>query len=195
MSSGEAQLPSMAAPEAHPRLRTAGDVARHYLGDVVYGANDGIITTFAIVAGVAGAALPARVVVILGLANLLADGFSMAASNVLAIRSRSALERADRLPVSEPFALRHGLATLLAFVVAGAAPLLAYLLPLSGTSRFPAATALAFSTLFVVGAARTAVIRGGWFRNGLEMLGVGALAAAVAYGIGALLARVTGGAP
>ena len=58
-----------------------------HLKDVVYGANDGIITTFAIVAGVAGAGLDNIVVVLLGLANLLADGFSMAASNYLGSKS------------------------------------------------------------------------------------------------------------
>jgi len=58
-----------------------------YLKDIVYGANDGIITTFAVVAGVAGAGLDSAVVVLLGIANLLADGFSMAASNYLGSKS------------------------------------------------------------------------------------------------------------
>ena len=52
-----------------------------YLRDFVYGGIDGAVTTFAIVAGVVGAALSSKVILILGLANLLADGFSMAASN------------------------------------------------------------------------------------------------------------------
>jgi VIT1/CCC1 family predicted Fe2+/Mn2+ transporter len=52
-----------------------------YLRDWVYGGIDGTVTTFAVMAGVVGANLSATVVVILGLANLLADGFSMAASN------------------------------------------------------------------------------------------------------------------
>ena len=58
-----------------------------YLADFVYGANDGIITTFAVVAGAAGAALPAGVIVILGVANLIADGFSMGASSILSMLS------------------------------------------------------------------------------------------------------------
>lgn len=49
-----------------------------YLGEMVYGGLDGIITTFAVVSGVAGAQLGTPVILILGLANLLADGFSMA---------------------------------------------------------------------------------------------------------------------
>ncbi len=52
-----------------------------YLRDWIYGGIDGAVTTFAIVAGVVGANLSSGVVLVLGLANLLADGFSMAASN------------------------------------------------------------------------------------------------------------------
>jgi VIT1/CCC1 family predicted Fe2+/Mn2+ transporter len=66
-----------------------------YLGDAVLGGIDGCVTTFAVVAGAAGAALPAGVAIILGLANLLADGFSMAASNYQRAKSEhELLERA-----------------------------------------------------------------------------------------------------
>lgn len=61
--------------------RLAAAKQNSYLGDAVLGAIDGCVTTFAVVAGATGAALPASVAIILGLANLLADGFSMAASN------------------------------------------------------------------------------------------------------------------
>jgi len=66
-----------------------------YLGDFIYGGIDGSITTFAIVAGVVGAALSSNVILILGLANLLADGFSMAASNYSGTKAR--LDDLDRL--------------------------------------------------------------------------------------------------
>ncbi|WP_083481136.1 VIT1/CCC1 transporter family protein, partial [Jannaschia donghaensis] len=52
-----------------------------HLRDAVYGGIDGAVTTFAIVAGVAGAGLPVGVILALGIANVLADGFSMAAGN------------------------------------------------------------------------------------------------------------------
>lgn len=52
-----------------------------YLRDTVYGAIDGAVTTFAIVAGVAGAGLSPSIIIALGFANVLADGFSMAAGN------------------------------------------------------------------------------------------------------------------
>lgn len=61
------------------RLRSGPGV--NYLRDWIYGGIDGAVTTFAIVAGVVGAELSSVVVLILGFANLFADGFSMAASN------------------------------------------------------------------------------------------------------------------
>ncbi len=63
----------------------------NYIKDLVYGANDGIITTFAVVAGAVGADMASSVIIILGFANLLADGFSMAASNFLGSRSENEL--------------------------------------------------------------------------------------------------------
>lgn len=69
--------------------RLAKPVRTSYLRDFVYGGIDGAITTFAIVSGVWGAHLPVRTVLILGIANLLADGFSMAVSNYLGSRAES----------------------------------------------------------------------------------------------------------
>ncbi len=178
-------------PTSHPALGSTTERLRHYLADLVYGANDGIITTFAIVAGVAGAELSAVVVLILGVANLVADGLSMAASNYLAIRSRGAVERAERRDVTEPFATRHAAATFLAFVSAGSVPLAGFLLPL-GTDRFATASLVTLLTLFCVGASRSLVTLGRWWRDGLEMLAIGALAAAVAFGTGRLLAVLIG---
>jgi VIT1/CCC1 family predicted Fe2+/Mn2+ transporter len=68
-----------------------------YLHDFIYGAIDGAVTTFAVVAGVEGANLDETVVIILGGANLIADGFSMAVSNFLGSRAaRQQRERARR---------------------------------------------------------------------------------------------------
>lgn len=67
-------------PEAIARRIRKGPVV-NYLRDWVYGGIDGAVTTFAIVAGVIGADLSAGIVLVLGLANLFADGFSMAAAN------------------------------------------------------------------------------------------------------------------
>jgi len=78
----------------HRRLAAAPQ--QSYLRDWVYGGIDGTVTTFALVAGVIGAHLAPRVILILGSANLVADGFAMAASNYLATRSeREEFEHAE----------------------------------------------------------------------------------------------------
>ena len=73
-------------PEAIQERLAAG-ARQNYLRDFVYGGIDGSVTTFAVVAGTLGAELSAGIVLILGAANLLADGFSMAASNFLGTRA------------------------------------------------------------------------------------------------------------
>jgi VIT1/CCC1 family predicted Fe2+/Mn2+ transporter len=82
--------------------RLAAGPRASYLPDAVHGAIDGAVTTFAVVAGATGANLSPRVVLILGAANLLADGFSMACGNFLAVRS--AREQDEHLRAME---LRH----------------------------------------------------------------------------------------
>ena len=84
-------------PEAvRRRLRTENRPG--YLKDFIYGAVDGCVTTFAIVAGVVGAEQPASLVVILGFANLFADGLSMAISNYLGTRAEAQMvDRARRI--------------------------------------------------------------------------------------------------
>ena len=71
-------------------------VAGKYIGDLIYGANDGIITTFAVIAGSFGASLAPMVIIILGFANLLADGISMGASNFLGKKSEQEYAKAQR---------------------------------------------------------------------------------------------------
>lgn len=69
------------------------------VGDAVLGGVDGIITTFAIVAGSVGGGFSNQVVIVLGIANLIADGFSMAVSNFLSTRSEA--EEVERARESE----------------------------------------------------------------------------------------------
>jgi len=67
--------------------RLAAGPRHNYLRDWIYGGIDGSVTTFAVVSGVAGAQLSPLIILIMGFANLLADGFSMAASNFLGTRA------------------------------------------------------------------------------------------------------------
>jgi VIT1/CCC1 family predicted Fe2+/Mn2+ transporter len=166
---------------------------QHYLRDLVYGANDGIITTFAVVAGVAGGSLTERAVLIVGVANLVADGLSMAVGNYLSIRSNESVRRAQSLPEEEASPARHGVATFLAFAVAGAVPLVAYLVPGIAASERPLwAAAATLGALFGFGSLRAAVTNDRWWRCGFEMFGLGVVVAAVAYGAGLIVAGFIG---
>lgn len=60
---------------------------QNYLGEFVYGGIDGSVTTFAVVAGSAGAGLDSAIVIILGFANLIADGFAMSVGSYLSTKS------------------------------------------------------------------------------------------------------------
>ncbi|PWK60884.1 VIT1/CCC1 transporter family protein [Roseicyclus mahoneyensis] len=75
--------------QAEVETRIGAPAGRGYLRDMIYGAIDGAVTTFAIVAGVAGAGLSTGIIIALGLANLLADGFSMAAGNYSGTKAES----------------------------------------------------------------------------------------------------------
>src|SRR6188474_735474 len=134
----------MLSPSQRPRSRgslhvepdNALGIAQHYIRDLVYGANDGIITTFAVVAGVTGGTLQPVAVLVLGVANLLADGLSMGVGNYLGIRSDERVREKQQLPEQEAFPIRHGIATFVAFVIAGAVPLVPYLISGGATNRF-----------------------------------------------------------
>lgn len=94
--STEQQLQREHAPAA-VRERLGESPKHSYLGDFVYGAIDGTVTTFAVVSGAAGASLSSGIVIVLGIANLVGDGFSMAAGNYLGVRSvRQLRERIRR---------------------------------------------------------------------------------------------------
>lgn len=162
-----------------------------YIGDFVYGANDGIVTTFAVVAGAAGALLSPGIVVVLGLASLGADAFSMGASNFLAIRSEKELENGKKVQNNEEVSpndvvtpLQHGVVTFGAFMVAGTTPLLPYLFSMPSSQQFMISGILAAITFFLVGGIRTLITKGNFIKAGIEMLFVGGIAAGVAYGIG-----------
>jgi VIT1/CCC1 family predicted Fe2+/Mn2+ transporter len=168
------------------------EIARHYIRDLIYGANDGIITTFAVVAGVTGGDLSTRAILIVGAANLFADGLSMGVGNYLSIRSHESARAAQNLPEEEAAPARHGFATLLAFVVAGVMPLLPYALAVPARTQFVVSVGLTLATLFVVGSLRSLVTVDRWLRAGVEMLVLGILVAAAAYGSGAIVAALVG---
>lgn len=102
-------LPAPSHSEIHTpeaiRHRLSQPRRQSHLRDFIYGAIDGTVTTFAVVAGVAGAELSANIVIILGFANLIADGFSMAISNFLATRAAMQEEALTRREEEHEIAL------------------------------------------------------------------------------------------
>jgi VIT1/CCC1 family predicted Fe2+/Mn2+ transporter len=231
------------------RARLAQGADQSYLRDFVYGGVDGLVTTFAVVSGVAGAGLSAGVIMILGLANLLADGFSMAMGNFLGTRaeleSRAKLRAEEHLhirvapegereeirqifagkgfsgeqlehivkvitsdeqrwietmlqeelglPARSPDPVRGALATFVAFTILGAVPLLVFfwnwLADSSIPAPFAASAAMTAVAFFGIGALKGRFVERSWWRSGMETLLVGGLAAAVAYGVGAILGK------
>lgn len=157
--------------------------AGHYLRDIVFGANDGVVTTLAILAGSAGAGFPIEVAVVLGLANLVADGFSMAAGNYVSLKSE--LEQRGIRPALE-HPVRHALAMLAAFVFVGAAPLVAYVAV--GPWRLLLAALVGLAALATLGAWRAPLVRRSRLAAALELAIVGLAAAALAYAVGSLAA-------
>ena len=159
------------------------DLLKHYLGDIIYGANDGLVTTFAIVSSIVGADFNPFLIIVLGFANLVADGVSMGSSRYLSIRAKSETSEYSR-GMLEP--LIHALYTFAAFVLIGAIPLFSFLIPAIGNPFLISAIATGL-TLFMVGAMQSFLGRKRWLLAGLEMLMVGALAASCAYSIGVML--------
>ncbi len=79
--------------------------AYNYVGDSVLGGIDGCVTTFAVVAGAFGAHFPGYVIIIMGFANLIADGFSMAVSNFL--RAKSERDQVQETKETEEFHINN----------------------------------------------------------------------------------------
>jgi len=164
-------------------------ISPRILKAMVFGANDGIVTTFAVVAGVAGAKLSVTIVLIMGIANLMADGLSMGLGDYLGAKSELRLERLTNRRKKVKGICHTGVVTFVAFLIAGSMPLLPYYMKWLGVNLggndFLISIVATLGTLFLVGSARSLVTRDNWLRNGVEMLAIGSLAAGVAYGVGA----------
>lgn len=156
-----------------------------YLDEAVYGANDGIITTFAVISSATGATLGGEAIIILGIANLVADGFSMGASSYLSIRTEEDVQRLKRFwKRTDSDAVSRSLTTFGAFVLAGSIPLIPFFSSASAGNEFLISAVAAGVAFFLVGGSRTIITKRGFFVSGLEMFIVGGIAATLAYSIG-----------
>lgn len=159
-----------------------------YIRDVVLSANDGIVTTFAVVAGSLGASLSPSVVVILGLANLFADGLSMSTGSYLGVKSEIEFEQNKGKKVRMGFRpLLNGIVSFLAFGIAGFIPLISYVFKIPNS--FYVSSILVVFSLLIVGIFRGYVSNKNIVRTSIENLLIGGTSAVVAFYVGELAKR------
>lgn len=166
-----------------------------YLGEFVYGAIDGTVTTFAVVAASAGAGLSPLIIIILGIANLIGDGFSMGASAYLSAKSERDLKARDEKEVEGETPLGDGIATFVAFTIVGFVPILIYVFDAIFRTNIAKETLFLISTLMTgltfvaIGLLKARVTKTSRIRAAAETLLLGAIAAGLAYGLGYVLEK------
>ena len=175
------------------------------LGEFVYGAIDGTVTTFAVVAGAAGAGLSSAVIVVLGFANLIADGFSMGASAYLSAKSKRDVKIKQHLQSGEeqkPHDMSHGerpfadgLTTFLSFVIVGFVPFMLYVvdglfdLKIASETLFMWSAILTALVFVGIGVLKAKVTDTKVWRAASETFLLGAVAAVLAFVLGDLLGK------
>lgn len=159
-----------------------------YLGEFVYGSIDGTITTFAVVAGAVGAGLQSSVIVILGFANLLADGFAMSIGAYLSAKSE--LDKQKETQKAEKSPLLIGLFTYISFLIMGLIPLLVYVIDLlqkTNWNLFLISSILTGFVFVLIGALKAMVTKTSYLKGIFQTLILGVIAAFVAYYVGDIL--------
>lgn len=154
-----------------------------YVRDIVLSANDGVVTTFAVVAGSLGASLSPSIVVILGLANLFADGLSMSTGAYLGVKSEIEYEQNSGEKVklgNRP--LLNGLVSFASFGIAGFVPLMSYIFKFE--NAFLISSILVAISLFIVGIFRGVVSNKHILRTAFENLFIGGASAIIAFYVG-----------
>jgi len=157
--------------------------SQKHIKSIVYGGLDGIITTFAVVSGVIGAQLNPSIILILGFANLIADGISMGVGDYLS--SKAEQEKRHR---KSRGAIINGMVTFGSFVIFGFVPLLFFILAqfwnMFELYMFPGSIFLTAATLLALGYLKARVVKVPPVISSLETLVIGGVAAIVAYLIG-----------
>ncbi len=166
----------------------------NWLPDFVYGGIDGVVTTFAVVAGVRGADLAITIVLILGFANLFADGFAMAVGKYSSDKATLQHLSADAVHREEINPVLGGFFTFLAFNLIGVVPLLGYMiggaLDWTPDSIFIVTSGATLFALFLIGVVKGKVVDVSKIWSGIETMLVGGLAAIIAYYVGFYLEKL-----
>lgn len=166
-----------------------------YLREFVYGGIDGAVTTFAVVAGATGARFDVKILLVLGFANLIADGFSMGVGSYLSTKSEQELmvKKGESIK-DEPSPIINGATTYVAFILVGLVPLLSYTIDavfgLGLENLFGLAIGLTALAFIGIGVLKSRVAQSNMVRAIAETLILGAIAASAAYFLGDVLERL-----
>jgi VIT1/CCC1 family predicted Fe2+/Mn2+ transporter len=154
----------------------------------VFGVQDGIVSTFGLIMGVAGAQVSPEAVVIAGVAGVVSGALSMGAGEYVSVRTQRELMEAGRAVEDHenvnPFRAAGANAAL--FIAGGLIPLLPFLLS-TGRPAVIASIVLSALFLFVTGAVLTRLTRRSPLQSGLRMLIIGGGAGLLAYLVGSAL--------
>jgi VIT1/CCC1 family predicted Fe2+/Mn2+ transporter len=166
-----------------------------YLGEFVYGGIDGAVTTFAVVAGATGARFSVKIIVVLGFANLIADGFSMGVGSYLSAKSEQELMRKrGESTEDEASPVINGASTYASFVLFGLVPLLVYTYSVAFgveiANIFAVTIALTTLAFVGIGVLKSRVAQAPIVRSVFETVILGAIAASLAYVLGDVLERL-----
>lgn len=178
----------------HPEFKSNKILAKlHlYLGEFVYGGIDGAITTFAVVAGSVGADLESKIIVILGCANLLADGFAMSIGAYLSANSEKDKSKSQKKTETKT-PIFIGVFTYISFLIMGLIPIIIYIIDLFKKLEidlFLVASILTGIVFIIIGTLKSYVTNTNILKGILETLILGTIAAIVAYYVGDILEHI-----
>ena len=157
------------------------DSIKRYLPSIVYGGSDGTVTTFAVMAGAVGAGLDTRVIIILGLANLFSDGFSMASADYLSEDSRQG--------ETKKIALRNAHITFFSFIVIGFVPIIPILFFVN-YHAFMYSCIFTLATFASIGYLRAKVLHRDPLRLITQSVAIGTICALISYFVGSYISRL-----
>ena len=154
------------------------------LRDFVYGFHDGMVTTLAAIVAITVAGLDNRIIILVGFANMIADGISMSLGGYLSSKSeKEYIKKLDLHPA------KIALITFLSFVFAAFIPIVPYFF-LPSVAALPYVIVISVASFFIVGSLRTLYTKKNWLVAGLEMLAIGVIAIIAAYLIGSYIASL-----
>lgn len=149
-----------------------------YLAEFVYGGIDGIITTFSIVAGSEGGNLLRNVIIVLGISNVISDGFSMGVSRYV---SSDTEIKQGLLKNKNPYI--SGIVTFLSFVLVGILPILPFIISKNKNNKY-ISFIISLIVFTLIGYVKGYITKENKIKTSTQTLMVGTTAAALAYSIG-----------